>query len=143
MMEEEEGGMTPPTPPEEGPGGPPPQTPPPQAPPPSGKTSMGLDPNLAALLCYVAGWVTGLIFFLAEKENQDVRFHGMQSLITFGGLAIIGVLSSFIPFVGWVIGILVVPVGFVLWILLMIKAYQGGRYKLPVIGDWAEQQISK
>ena len=51
-----------------------------------GKSSTGLDAKVAGLLCYVVGWVTGLIFFLIEKENKFVRFHAMQSIIVFGSL---------------------------------------------------------
>ena len=95
------------------------------------KSSTGLEENVAGLLCYVVGWITGLIFFLIEKDNKFVKFHAMQSIITFGACTILG----FIPIVNWFIGI----VALVLWILLMIKAYQGEKFKLPVIGDLAEK----
>jgi len=107
-----------------------------------GKTSMGLEPNLAGLLCYVLGWVTGLIFFILEKENQFVRFHAMQSILTFGALTVISIILSFIPFIGWILGWLIGILGFILWIILMIKAYQGQRYKLPWAGNLAEKQVS-
>ena len=48
------------------------------------KTSTGLEDNIAGLLCYVAGWVSGLIFLLIETENKFVRFHAVQSIIVFG-----------------------------------------------------------
>jgi hypothetical protein len=48
------------------------------------KASTGLEPNVAGLLCYLVGWITGLVFILIEKENQFVRFHAMQSIIIFG-----------------------------------------------------------
>ena len=50
------------------------------------KTSTGLDENVAGLLCYVLGWVSGLVFILIEQENNFVRFHAMQSIIVFGAL---------------------------------------------------------
>lgn len=106
-----------------------------------GKTSMGLEPNLAGLLCYVLGWVTGLIFFILEKENQFVRFHAMQSIVTFGALTVVSIILSFIPFIGWILGWLLSVLGFILWIILMIKAYQGQRYKLPWAGNFAEKQV--
>ncbi|MFC1968855.1 DUF4870 domain-containing protein [Chloroflexota bacterium] len=106
-----------------------------------GKTSMGLEPNLAGLLCYVLGWVTGLIFFIMEKENQFVRFHAMQSIVVFGALMIVSIILSFIPFIGWVIGWLLGVLSFILWIILMLKAYKGERYKLPWVGDFAEKQL--
>lgn len=112
-----------------------------------GKTSMGLEPNLAGLLCYVLGWVTGLIFFILEKENQYVRFHAMQSIVAFGALTaasiVLGILSL-IPFLGIVfliLNYLLAALAFVLWIVLMIKAYQGQKYKLPWAGDFAERQV--
>ena len=99
------------------------------------KTSMGLDQNLAGLLCYLAWWITGLIFLLTEKENQFVRFHALQSIITFGALFVINIVLGFIPFIGWLLWLLSV----VLWVVLMVKAYQGQMFKLPVIGDIAEK----
>ena len=111
------------------------------------KTSVGLDENVAGLLCYVLGWVTGLIFFILEKENKFVRFHALQSIVVFGVLSVVNIvfgILSVIPFVGiiflvllWLIGIL----AFVLWIILMIKAYQGQRYKVPWAGNFAEEQV--
>lgn len=106
------------------------------------KTSgTGLDPNVAGLLCYVLGWITGLIFFLLEKDDKFVRFHAAQSMITFGGLFVLQILFYGFWFV--------VPVLFyfssiiwlavvVLWIVLMVKAYQGEKFKLPIVGDIAE-----
>lgn len=106
-----------------------------------GKTSMGLEPNLAGLLCYVLGWVTGLIFFILEKENKFVRFHAMQSIVVFGTLTVVSIILSFIPFAGWVISWIISLLGLILWIILMIKAYQGQRYKLPWAGNIAEKQV--
>ena len=48
------------------------------------KQSSGLSKNTAAALCYVAGWVSGLVFLLVEKKDEFVRFHAMQSIVTFG-----------------------------------------------------------
>ncbi|MFC1916929.1 DUF4870 domain-containing protein [Chloroflexota bacterium] len=105
------------------------------------KTSMGLEPNLAGLLCYVVGWVTGLIFFILEKDNQFVRFHAMQSIVVFGVLTVISIILSFIPVIGWILGWLLGVLGFILWIILMLKAYKGERYKLPWAGNFAEKQL--
>ncbi len=103
------------------------------------KTSMGLEQNVAGLLCYVLGWITGLIFFLLEKDNKFVRFHAMQSILVFGGLTIIGIILGWIPILGWILGALLSLLGLVLWILLMVKAYQNVMYKLPWVGDLAEK----
>ena len=107
------------------------------------KTSLGLEENIAGLLCYVLGWVTGIVFLVLEKENKFVRFHAMQSLVTFLGLFVIAIVAGFIPFIGWIISILIAPLGLILWLLLMYKAFKGERFKLPIVGDFAEKQISK
>lgn len=114
-----------------------------------GKTSMGLEANIAGLLCYVLGWITGLVFYLLEKENKFVRFHAMQSIVSFGALTVVGIVFSVlsaIPFIGilfWLLDILLSLLVVVLWVVLMVKAYQGQTYKLPVAGNFAEQQLAK
>ena len=105
------------------------------------KTSTGMNQNIAGMLCYLAGWITGLIFFLIEKENTFVRFHAMQSMITFGGLTVLFMVLRFIHIIGWMLFPVLGLAQVVLWILLMVKAYQGDRFKLPVIGDLAEKNI--
>lgn len=103
------------------------------------KTSTGLDENVAGLLCYVVGWITGLVFILIEKENKFVRFHAVQSIIVFGILTLASIVIRWIPIIGWVIGWLIGVLAVVLWIVLMVKAYQGEKYKLPWAGDLAEK----
>lgn len=104
-----------------------------------GKSSTGIQPNAAALLSYVAGFMTGIIFFVLEKDNKFVRFHAMQSTITFGGLFVLHVFCSYMPFLAFVMPIISVA-SLILWIVLMIKAYQGEMFKLPIIGDIADQK---
>lgn len=103
------------------------------------KSSTGLEENIAGLLSYLAGWITGLIFFLIEKDSKFVKFHAMQSIVTFGGLMVVAWIISIIPVIGWAIGGLLSVLGVVLWIVLMVKAYQGQKFKLPFIGDLAEK----
>ena len=103
------------------------------------KTSTGLQENVAGLLCYLGGWITGLIFILIEKENKVVRFHAMQSIIVFGAITIAYVILFWIP----VIPILIWILSVVLWIFLMIKAYQGSKIKLPWTGNLAEKWSSQ
>jgi uncharacterized membrane protein len=103
------------------------------------KSSTGLEENVAALLSYVVGWITGLVFFLIEKDSKFVKFHAMQSIITFGGLMIVSIILGIIPIIGWVVSWLLNILMIVLWIILMIKAYQGEKFKLPTIGDLAEK----
>jgi uncharacterized membrane protein len=106
----------------------------------TGKTSTGIQPNVAGLLAYLLGFVTGIVFLVIEKENKFVRFHAMQSILVFGGLFVINMVLSFIPFIGWALMPIVGIAGLILWILLMIKAYNGELYKLPIVGNIAEQK---
>ena len=107
----------------------------------SGKTSTGLQPNVAGLLSYLVGWVTGIVFLIIEKDNQFVRFHAIQSIIVFGALTVAAIVFGFIPIVGLVLNIIIGIGGFILWIVLMMKAYQNQTYKLPIAGNIAEQQV--
>ncbi len=102
-------------------------------------STVDLEPNVAGLLCYVAGWISGVIFLLLEQKNKFVRFHAIQSIIVFGALHLISVMLSHIPFVGWFFGSIIGVLGFILWIVLMVKAYHNQRYKVPVAGDLAEK----
>jgi uncharacterized membrane protein len=131
--------------------------------PPQGKTSTGLDANIAAAISYF--WIIGLIFFFLEKDNRFVRLHAMQSVL-FGvagsvvmvALAIVGTIVTFISAAisatagstaGWLFGIIagliwlviwLIPVGLlVVLILTAIKAYQGKWTKLPIVGNMAEK----
>jgi uncharacterized membrane protein len=107
----------------------------------SRKTASGFDENLAGALCYGLGWVTGLIFFATEPENSFVRFHAMQSILVFGTACIALMVCLSIPFLGWILSIFVFYGSAALWLILMFKAYQGERFKLPVAGEIAEQRI--
>ncbi len=131
-----------------------------QNPPPvqTGKSSTGLDENVAALLSYIFGWLSGLIFFLMEKDSRLVKFHAMQSILLNVAALILGFVLWFVwvfgviisasinetlgSLVGLVLGLLV----FVFWIglliavvLCLVKAYQKQYFKLPVIGNLAEK----
>ncbi len=107
-----------------------------------GKTSTGIQANIAALLSYLLGVITGVIFYLIEKENKFVRFHAIQSSITFGALLILGIVLGFLPIIGVMLMPILGIVEIILWIFLMIKAYQGEKFKLPIVGDMAEKYVS-
>jgi uncharacterized membrane protein len=96
--------------------------------------STGLDENVAGLLCYLFGFITGIIFLVVEKKSSFVKFHAKQSTITFLCLLVIILLVGWIP----VIGTLVLIFSLILWLVLMIKALQGKRYSLPIVGKMAE-----
>ncbi len=129
------------------------------------KSSTGLDENVAALLSYVFGWLSGLIFFLLEKDSRLVRFHAMQSIlfnVLFGILAfVIWIITFVFVMMGaamgdsagalfglfsllatlfWVVFVVAILIG---WILCLVKAFQGQYFKLPVIGNFAEKFSTK
>jgi uncharacterized membrane protein len=117
----------------------------------------GLAENIAGLLCYVLGWVTGIIFFLIDKR-PFVRFHAAQSIVVFGGLHVILILLGhfvgFGFFGGWgwnggswglivLLYELINLVSFILWILLMIKAAQHEKFRVPIAAEFADQLAGK
>jgi uncharacterized membrane protein len=114
---------------------------------PEGKTSSGMDQNVAGLLCYLCGWLTGLIFLLIEKENKFIRFHAMQSIAIFGGLSVAWVVFFILAFIPWIgllflaLWIIVLICVFILWIVMMYKAYQGQIFKVPIAGQFAAKQV--
>ena len=103
------------------------------------KSSTGLEANIAGLLSYAFGFVSGIVFYVIEKESTYVRFHALQSILVFVALVVINVVLGFIPILGLLVNILLWPLTAIVWILLMVKAYQGQRFKLPVVGDIAEK----
>jgi len=98
-----------------------------------------LGENIRGALCYVFGFISGFFFLATEKENKFVRFHAMQSIIVFFGL----MLLMTIPVFGWMFSVFLAPLSLLLWLFLMYKTYQGEKFKLPVIGDFAEKQARK
>jgi uncharacterized membrane protein len=102
----------------------------------------GLQENVAGLLCYVLGWVTGIIFLLIDKR-PFVKFHAAQSIVVFGGLTVIRIGLVFMRgitgwFFSWGLISLIGLLGFVLWILLMIKGYQHQMFRVPIAADIAD-----
>ncbi|MFB6225831.1 MAG: DUF4870 domain-containing protein [Candidatus Paceibacteria bacterium] len=107
----------------------------------SSGSSTGLDENVAGALAYAFGFITGIIFLLIEEDSNFVKFHAIQSIITSLSLYIIFYILGFIPIIGIFISILTTPVIIVVILFLIFKAYKGERFKLPVIGDIAENQL--
>jgi uncharacterized membrane protein len=99
--------------------------------------------NLMGAASYLLGFVTGIIFLVLEKQSKFVRFHAMQSTILYGGIFIINIALGFIPILGWLAGLILSFIAFILWIVCMWKAFQGEMYKVPYVGDLAEQQLAK
>ena len=114
-------------------------------PPPGGQypaAGSGMAENVASGLSYVLTWLTGLIFFLVDKR-PEVRFHAMQSIV-YGVLwTLVAVVRPYMPGpLGALFGIVLFAF-FIGWIVLMIQGFQGKHFKLPVIGDFAEQQAGR
>ena len=113
-------------------------------------TSSGLPENVASALCYVFGFISGLVFFLIEKTNETVRFHAVQSIILTIGIVIVEIVVAILAFILGLIpvlgGILVLIVSllvgiaiFALWLGLIITAATNKKIKLPIISDLAEK----
>lgn len=119
-----------------------------------GAAQTGLAENVAGALCYVLGWITGLIFYFIDKRPY-VRFHAAQSIVVFGALHILSIILGIFfglsivagGLTGFSLGLgilrLVQLACLVLWILLMIKAYQGERFRVPFAADLAERIFGK
>ena len=110
---------------------------------PEAESSTGLSANVAGLLCYVLGWITGIIFVVLEKKSTFVKFHAWQSIMTFGVLTVAQLVLGWIPFVGWILNILIGILMFVLWLILIIQTGTGKMWKVPGAGDWAERQANR
>ncbi len=122
---------------------------------PETESSTGMSANVAGLLCYVATWITGIIFVVLEKKSTFVKFHAWQSIMTFGVLTVVQIILSILGAIAvstfslglWrfanVLGIIVWVIVVGLWIALMILAYQGKMWKVPLAGNWAEKQARK
>lgn len=108
---------------------------------PKQKAVFGLDENIASLLCYLFIWITGIIIYIVEKDNRMVKFHALQSVLIFLPLNILYWVLGYIFWfhsIGYILTMIVGLIMFILWIVLMIKAYQGEKYKLPIVGDIAD-----
>ncbi len=102
----------------------------------------GLQENVAGLLCYLLGWLTGIIFLLIDKR-PFVKFHAAQSIVVFGGLTVIRIALLFMHgLLGGILGLglfsIIGLLGIILWILLMVKAFQHELFRLPIAADIAD-----
>lgn len=102
-----------------------------------------MSSNVAGLLCYVVTLITGILFLVLEPYNRDpfVRFHAFQAIFFCIGAMVVSIAVAMIPWVGWILSPFVALGLVVLWVVLMVQAYQNKKWKLPVIGDLAEKQV--
>ncbi|HYR74683.1 MAG TPA: DUF4870 domain-containing protein [Pyrinomonadaceae bacterium] len=129
---------------------------------PGGKTSLGLESNVGAMLCYIGniicclGIILSIVFLITEKENRFVKFHAVQSLFLFavylvlsivieilGGILRIASLDFVSFFVTWGLWCVVSLIILAFWLLAGMKAYGGQWYKLPAIGNLAWNIVNK
>ena len=126
----------------------------------SPQTETGLDENVAGALAYLLGALTGIVFVAVERDNEFVRFHAAQSIVVFGGLLLVsvgvsvlstiltagaggaglfvfGLLSLFLSLL-WLVVLLA---GVVLWLYLMVRAYQGETPRVPVAAGLADRLV--
>ncbi|MGB7466006.1 MAG: DUF4870 domain-containing protein [Candidatus Acidiferrum sp.] len=109
---------------------------------PAASPTEGLQENVAGLLCYLLGWVTGIIFLLIDKRPW-VKFQAAQSIVLFGGLTALRIALAFMGglfggFFGWGLSSILALVGVILWIMLMVKAYQHETFRVPIVADIAD-----
>jgi uncharacterized membrane protein len=118
----------------------------------SGSTSTGLPANVAGALAYLLGPITGVLFYVLERDNRFVRFHAAQSiavsLVMFVlgiSLAILSSIIGFVPIIGWLVAMLLSfglsILSFALWLYLMWRAYQGEEWEAPFAGVFARRMM--
>ena len=133
---------------------------------PGGKTSIGLDSNTGAMLCYIAnflcciGLILAVVFLVTEKENRFVKFHALQSLflalVQIAVSLIMGLLTQILGiilgmvhlgflafFLNWGLGFILLFIFAIVWVIAGIKAYGGQWYKLPLVGNFAWNAVNK
>jgi uncharacterized membrane protein len=113
----------------------------PQFPPTAQPAQSGLSDNAAGALAYVT-IIPAIVFLVVEPYNRNsyVRFHSWQSIFLGIVAFVVDTVLSFIPIIGWIL-IPFVLIGFlIVWIIVIMKAFKGERFKLPFIGKYAEQQ---
>lgn len=110
---------------------------------PIGNSSLGMAENVAALLAIIFSPISSIIVLVLEKESKFVKFHAIQAI----ALSVVILLANFIlgliPILGWIVLIFVNLGVFVLWIILLIKAYQGEWFEIPLVGNFSMDQVNK
>lgn len=105
------------------------------------RSGTGLPPNIAAALAYAFGAVSGIVFLMIERDDKFVRFHAWQSTLTFLGALLAQLLVSSFPVFGRLLSVALTAGLVAVWVLLIFKAFSGEKFKLPYVGEIAEQQI--
>ncbi len=106
-------------------------------------TSTGMTRNVAGGLCYVFGFITGIVFLVLEPYNRDpfVRFHAFQSIFFSIAAIVASTVIGMVPFIGILLWFPVWLAVMALWVVLLVQAFSDKKWKLPIIGDLAEKQV--
>jgi len=107
------------------------------------KSNKTLDPNTANALCYILGWISGIVMLILEKNDEKIRFHALQSIITFGSLTLFSLVTSVLPFIGLPISSLANIAVVILWLVLLLNAFQGEDIRLPYVSQYADEWVKK
>ncbi len=109
------------------------------------ETKLGVNENIAGVIAYLFGLISGIIILVIEKDNKFVRFHAAQSTVLSMAIIVFSIvimMVGWIPIIGWLIALLSIFVYlaiFLLWIFLMYKAFSGEMYRLPMLADYADK----
>jgi uncharacterized membrane protein len=103
------------------------------------ENATGLKDNVAGVLCYVLGWVSGIVFLILEPNNKFIKFHAYQSIVVFGAITIASLILSWIPVIGFAFRVIIGVIAFILWLALMVLASQEKKHKLLWAGELAER----
>lgn len=95
--------------------------------------------NVMAAVAYLGWWLSGLILLLLEKQNKQVRFHAAQSVVVFGVFNILLTVFGWVPVLGWAL----FPISFIIWLVLMWKAFQGEMYRFPYAAPYADKLLER
>jgi uncharacterized membrane protein len=109
----------------------------------------GIDKKTGAILSYLLGWVTGVIFLFVGKNDPDVKYHAAQSVVFFGGITIVfwalRILEAFLPdVISILLGLVGIVLGFysfIMWIVCLVQAASnnGARFQIPIVGGFVSQ----
>jgi uncharacterized membrane protein len=119
------------------------------------QSSTGLAPNVGGALAYLLGPITGILFFVLEKNNRFIRFHAAQSIgifVVFFAfslvLMVVSMILTAIPVLGWIISIgfvlfwlLLSFASLLLWVFLMYKAYSNEEWEFPWVGQQSRKLL--
>lgn len=104
-------------------------------------STTGLKKETSAALSYLLGPITGVLFLVVDKD-PFVQFHAMQSTVVLGGLVVLQWILALTIFLAFLVPILTIVI-FILWLVLIYKAWQGDKWEVPVLGKFSTRMLKK